>query len=429
MPPKKNPKTQQKEKTSPQKKKGSITVPTNVEAMTVVELKHEMKKMGITDSDIKKTGYISKQDRIKAIVLAIQDVKATSSPKKSITISKSTKKHKKSPRKGKLVSSVETMKMTDVLTALKNFPKYSSESDYYIKKDIGKTKPANLPQLRQALINLVAERSGSPTKGGPKKISPKKISPKKISPKKISPKKTSPKKTKKKKVKSTITLAQQLKCNDRKLYEGKFCDTKTGKFVAKNATGKPRNEKQFKDLYGDDYVVNEKFGIFGPKDSVDKHIKFWKEESGVFGVKKTKKGKKISKYCGRSSGMKKIERYKKCDEKEICDIGTGYCVPSTSSIKKGRYILEKDGRSWIGNKETIDKVHKILGGSISIGEKFSPKSVRSKKIKEIKEISEPIHEGGVSQSGKDVKVVSPMLENKRQMILDAFYECMEKNIK
>jgi hypothetical protein len=145
--------------------------------------------------------------------------------------------------------------------------------------------------------------------------------------------------------------------------------------------------------------------------------------------KVSKKGKKISKYCGRSSGMKKIERYKKCNEKEVCDVGTGYCVPSTSSIKKGRYTLEVDGRSLIGDKETIDKLHKTLGGSITEGK-------RERNEKPTKKLESPKKLSIVASPEKknkklegDVKVVSPLLESKRQLILDTFYTCMKEHIK
>ncbi len=205
-------------------KKSSLAI-SDLDSKSVDELKKLVKDIGITD--IKATG--KRGNIVKAnYVRAILDHQAKKSKKKSIKVKspkkaspvkkakkaspkkkspvKKAKKIKISPAQGKKVSSVEKLKLADVLIALKKYEKYKGLSDAEIKKKVGKGSLAKVVDLRQELLNLRAKSS-------PKKASPVKKTKKASPPKKT---KKSPKKAKtpspvKAKTPSPVKKAKKIK--------------------------------------------------------------------------------------------------------------------------------------------------------------------------------------------------------------------------
>lgn len=222
------------------------------------------------------------------------------------------------------------------------------------------------------------------------KISPvKQKTPKKASPKKESPKKTSPVKLKtpKKSSKAAKFCAVKGKntCEDDK----PICRVTDGKCIKKSKNGEPRGIKTLKKELGDDYYFDEKSGLIGKKEDVLRHLKLQRKASSEpskevskspVKVDKVEKSKKVSPKCGTVS-MKGVEGYKKCKDTEVCDIFTGQCEEPTEKLMSGKISLIVDGRTIIGDKATIEKLHKSIGGTVSLtGKKEKTKTPKAKKV-------------------------------------------------
>jgi hypothetical protein len=454
-----------------------MTITENLEKLSLSDLNDIAEKYGIDKKDIQgsgKSGRVLKSD----IVLAIRDhearlhdgkplkIKTAEKKKKTSPKKKSPKKtspKKKSPKKkpsitvvsspenGKRIVSVEKLTAVEALVELRKHKKYAKMTDYQIKKSIGGSSVAKIADIRQEVRNLMSEGkvSPSPKKKSPKKKSPKKKSPKKKSPKKKSPKKVTPEKKKKSPKKKPVSSS--LKCEDRKKCPGCYCDTHNGKCVSKNKDGKPRGEKSLREEIGDDYVYDEKYGLVGSEADVKAHIKLWKKkhaEKKVAAGKKTPP-KKISpkktspkkktppkktspvkprKTCG-SSDMKSFDGYSKCEEDEICSVLTGKCVKDAATSRAGQHVLNIDGRSIIGDLETIRKLQKELGGEIVKESKISPQKPEKKtspkkkspvKPKSPKKSPEPKKKSPVK------KAESAIVAASREDIYRTFTECLAK---
>ena len=347
-----------------------ITITENLEKLGLADLNDILEKHRLAKSDIQgtgKSGRVLKSD----IILAIKDHEARSHDGKPLKIRTAEKKKgvKKSPKKSikivpspvgaKRIVSVEKLTAVEALEELRKHKKYAKMTDYQIKKSIGGSQVAKIAELRQEVRNLMGDAGlTAPAKKSPAKKSPKKKS------------------------------ASGLKCEDRKKCPGKYCDTHNGKCVSKNKDGKPRGEKSLKEEIGEKYTYNEKYGLVGSEDDVKAHIKHWKKihaekkkkTSKKSPVKKTppkktpakkspaKKSpakKKTAKRCA-SSDMKSFEGYNKCDEDEACDVLTGNCIDNAKITKSGQHILKVDGRTIVGDAETIKKLQKVLGGNMSL---------------------------------------------------------------
>lgn len=384
----------------------SMTITENLEKLSLSDLNDIAEKYNIDKKDMQgsgKSGRVLKSD----IVLAIRDHEARSHDGKPLKIKTAEKKKKTSPKKtspkkkpsitvvsspenGKRIVSVEKLTAVEALAELRKHKKYAKMTDYQIKKSIGGSSVAKIADIRQEVRNLMSEGKTSPKKKSPKKTSPKKKSPKKTSPKKKSPKKK--------------PTSSSLKCEDRKKCPGRYCDTHNGKCVSKNKDGKPRGEKSLREEIGDNYVYNEKYGLVGSEADVKAHIKLWKKKHAEKKVttekkpspkkkspkktspKKTSPKKKSPvkprKTCG-SSDMKSFDGYSKCEEDEICSVLTGKCVKDTATSRAGQHVLNIDGRSIIGDLETIKKLQKELGGEIVESSKISPQKPKQKTPKKL----------------------------------------------
>ena len=216
-----------------------------------------------------------------------------------------------------------------------------------------------------------------------KQKTPKKASPKKESPKKSSPKKESPKKSSK--AAKFCAVKGKNTCEDDK----PICRVTDGKCIKKSKNGEPRGIKTLKKELGDDYYFDEKSGLIGKKEDVLRHLKLQRKASSEpskevskspVKVDKVEKSKKVSPKCGAAS-MKGVEGYKKCKDTEVCDIFTGQCEEPTEKLMSGKISLIVDGRTIIGDKATIEKLHKSIGGTISLtGKKEKTKTPKAKKV-------------------------------------------------
>ena len=157
-----------------------------------------------------------------------------------------------------------------------------------------------------------------------------------------SPKKSSPR----------ISPVFEYKCGDKKnSCSPKACSVKTGECIPVLKTGKlhKSSEKKQREVYGEDYYFDEKTGLIGPKEDIEKHIQSWKEEES-------------EQRCDSK------ENPKSCGQDELCDSSTGDCIDDNDQNRKDKYILDTNGRLIVGSKYTIEKLQKILGGDISPAE-------------------------------------------------------------
>jgi hypothetical protein len=378
-------------------------------------------------------------------VAAKKSPKKSPAKKKKVSPKKSPPKKKKaspekvltivSSPKGMKVSSVDKLTAVQALEALKTYKQFQGLSDYEVKKKLGVTKVADIRQALRTLMDnpkspIVALKKVSPKKSPPKK---KKASPKKspLKKKKVSPKK-SPLKKKKEKT--------SLKCADKEYDRStQFCNTKTGKIGKLTKKGRPHGEEGIKGNIGATYTFNEKYGFVGSEEDVKAHIDHIKKVKNVKEPKKSppkektppkksppkktskkksppkksppKKTKttkttkaqkpgtpvkpktpvKIKRACA-AGDMESFDGYDRCDIGEVCNAMTGKCIDDTEQNRTGLSSLMVDGRDIIGDRDTIVKLHKHLGGKISVykesKEATPKKSTPVRTIKSTKEAKE-----------------------------------------
>jgi hypothetical protein len=126
-------------------------------------------------------------------------------------------------------------------------------------------------------------------------------------------------------------------------------------------------------LHGNDYYFDKKSGLVGKKADVNDHIKHWNSSKSQSKRSSSKPKSQIKKRC--DSKINPLN----CEDDQLCSADTGSCVNDTASYRKGKYILDTDGRLIVGNKDTIEKLQNILGGNITIADKIKPTSSPGKK--------------------------------------------------
>lgn len=328
-------------------------------------------------------------------------VKKTESPKKPKTPKKTSPKKtspkkdspKKSPPKSiKINENLSAMTVVELKARAKSLKvdlptKGSGANGGVLKSDIIRAikdfESRKVGETGKA-IRISPVKPKTPKKESPKKESPKKASPAKPkTPKKSSPVKASPKKTSptSKKASKFCAVKGKNTCGDDK----PICRVTDGKCIKKSKSGEPRGVKTLKKELGADYYHDEKSGFVGKKEDVMKYLKFKDKVEEVkkspVKVDKVEKAKKVNSKCGTAS-MKGVEGYKKCKDTEVCDIFTGQCEEPTEKLMSGKISLIVDGRTIIGDKATIEKLHKSIGGTISLtGKKDSDISKKSKSKK------------------------------------------------
>lgn len=246
----------------------------------------------------------------------------------------------------------------------------------------------------------------------------KQITTKKVATKKVATKKkvqTVKKVSVKKKTKS-----KDLKCNE----NGKnkcppsdkpgntVCRTTDGKCLTRTKAGRPRGEKAMKDKIKE-YFYDELAQLVGERDEVKRHVKFWKEshddEEEVEdlpspGVK--------SKKCA-ELGMKSLDDYHVCDEKEGCNVHTGKCTAGSSSNLKSLSSLNVGDRIIYGDANVLKTLQKSLGGKI-----ISPQKVPEKKESSPKKVPKKV-------SKKESKASAEVSEL-REKIKKTFQDCLQR---
>jgi hypothetical protein len=158
----------------------------------------------------------------------------------------------------------------------------------------------------------------------------------------------------------------------------KACSVESGDCLPVLTTGELYNSVKSaqKQVHGKDYYFDKDSGLVGREVDVKDHIKHWnssKSQSDKLNRSKSKDKRRCDLKINPS----------KCDDDQLCSASTGDCVLDTDSYRKGKYILNTDGRLIVGNKDTIEKLHDILGGNITIADKIkednSPKKSSAKK--------------------------------------------------
>ena len=345
----------------------SMVITENLEKLSLLDLNDILEKHKIFKKDITGTGKSGRVLKID-MVLSIKDHEARLHDGKPLKIKTAEKPKKKSPekkpsitilsspKKGKRIVSVEKLTTVEAFEELRKHEKYKRLTDYQIKKLIGGKNMAKVADLRQEVRNLMGDGSIK------------------------SEKKKSPEKKK-------AISSSDLKCENRKKCPGAYCDTHDGKCISKNKDGKPRNEKTLKEKIGKDFVFNEKYGLIGSNDDVKAHIKLWKKihaekkkspkkkglvKKGLVKkspvkkspVKKSPVVVKNIKRCA-SADMKSFGGYDNCQENEACDVLTGKCIDNAKISKSGQNSLKVDGRTIIGDLETLKKLQNVLGGALN----------------------------------------------------------------
>lgn len=83
---------------------------------------------------------------------------------------------------------------------------------------------------------------------------------------------------------------------------------------------------------------------------------------------KTSPKKKYPNYkkCGeKNMELKDFPLYEKCASNKICNSLTGNCVQDIERNTKGKHILKVEGKTFVGDDETIRRLKNIIGGDIS----------------------------------------------------------------
>jgi hypothetical protein len=483
-----------------------MVITENLDKMKLPELRKILKEYNISESDIQgsgKGGNVLKSD----IILAIKDHSSREHDGKPMTLKskktsprkspkkKSPPKKKPPPKKNKvsstkvltIVSSPKGMKVPSVdkltavqaLEALKTYKQFQGLTDYQVKKKLGVTKAVD---IRQALRTLM-DNPGSPVTALKKKDSPKKspLKKKKASPKNSPPKKKAPPKK----------SPKGLKCADKEYDRStQFCNTKTGKIGKLTKKGRPHGEEGIKKNIGETYTFNEKYGFVGSEEDVEAHIEHMKKTKAgkkvkevkklsppkntppkksppkkkkttppkktkkVKAAEKTKKQKpgtpvkqktpvKTKRACA-AADMESFDGYDRCDIGEVCNVMTGKCIDDTEQNRAGLSSLMVDGRDIIGDRETIEKLHKHLGGKISAYKKTTeatpkattpPRTIKSTKLAKEKKNATP--KKSPAKSPKKSPKKSPSKEQKetkksdgtmvtasREDIYRTFTECL-----
>jgi len=438
----------------------SMVITENLEKLSLLDLNDILEKHKIFKKDITGTGKSGRVLKID-MVLSIKDhearlhdgkplkIKTAEKPKKKSPEKKPKKKspEKKpsitilsSPKKGKRIVSVEKLTTVEAFEELRKHEKYKRLTDYQIKKLIGGKNMAKVADLRQEVRNLMGDGSIK------------------------SEKKKSPEKKK-------AISSSDLKCENRKKCPGAYCDTHDGKCISKNKDGKPRNEKALKEKIGKDFVFNEKYGLIGSNDDVKAHIKLWKKihaekkkspkkkglvKKGLVKKSPVKKGlvkkglvkkglvkkspvkkspvKKSPKKKGlvkkspvkkspvvvknikrcASADMKSFGGYDNCQENEACDVLTGKCIDNAKISKSGQNSLKVDGRTIIGDLETLKKLQNVLGGALNKTPEKKQKSPEKKQKSPEKKQKSP------------EKKISAIVGASRSDIEKTFRKCLDE---
>jgi len=427
----------------------SMVITENLEKLSLLDLNDILEKHKIFKKDITGTGKSGRVLKID-MVLSIKDhearlhdgkplkIKTAEKPKKKSPEKKPKKKspekkpkkkspEKKpsitilsSPKKGKRIVSVEKLTTVEAFEELRKHEKYKRLTDYQIKKLIGGKNMAKVADLRQEVRNLMGDGSIK------------------------SEKKKSPEKKK-------AISSSDLKCENRKKCPGAYCDTHDGKCISKNKDGKPRNEKALKEKIGKDFVFNEKYGLIGSNDDVKAHIKLWKKihaekkkspkKKGLVKKGLVKKGLvkkspvkkspvkkspvkkspvkkspvvvKNIKRCA-SADMKSFGGYDNCQENEACDVLTGKCIDNAKISKSGQNSLKVDGRTIIGDLETLKKLQNVLGGALNKTPEKKQKSPEKKQKSPEKKQKSP------------EKKISAIVGASRSDIEKTFRKCLDE---
>ena len=67
----------------------------------------------------------------------------------------------------------------------------------------------------------------------------------------------------------------------------------------------------------------------------------------------------VNKKCGEEN-MTNVNNYTKCEDDKICNVSTGRCIANTNVNKKNKSTAIIDERTFVGDKETIDKLSSQL---------------------------------------------------------------------
>ena len=291
------------------------------------------------------------------------------------------------------------MTAVQAIAELQKFDEYKDLNDYNVKKTVGGGKQATVGQLRQALMVLMANGGN----GEPIVISMRKT------PTKV------PKKTPTKPLPPSLGSLSGFLCMKHGCKLG-YCNTKTGKCISTIKSGRPRGEKKLMEEFGDDYYVDEKHLLVGTKKDVKGTVEHWRKSKTSKGsppkapkklqsplkkpspakkpkklpsppkkpspvkqktpkkktpTKKPKVSKVPAKGCG-ASDMTTFDDYDECPKEKVCNVLTRKCVANNAANRRGNSLLNVGGRIILGDKGTIEKLQKVLGGDIE-GGKPSPK--------------------------------------------------------
>jgi len=225
------------------------------------------------------------------------------------------------------------------------------------------------------------------------------------------------------------------------------CSAETGECLPVLTTGELYKsvEAKQKKLHGKDYYFDKNSGLVGKKEDVDEHLKYWnKSPSSRKLSSKRKSSLRKSPSSRKLSSKRKSQSGRRCDSKDnpllcgknkICSAKSGACVSDTTSYRKGKYVLDADGRLIIGSKDTIEKLQEILGGKVSPTDKIKFESSPSKHIQsktdeddvEISDLQQKLKELSKSSSKKSSsKKSSPSLKlgETQQDIYETFSKCL-----
>jgi hypothetical protein len=419
MPPKKIPK--------------KLNLKNNLSSMSLNELKNLLEEYNIDSRSIKGTGKgnrVIKNDYIREI----EDYETKMSKKGKIKVPSPKKKksikivfEEESPKKStKKQSKNKKITVHQALDELRTYDKYKNLSDYVIKAKIGNGKASS---VRAIDIQEELRRMREGGSEAEEKPSLRKSIKKGTSTKKTSLKKSFQGSTGEESETSFEEVDKiKLNCVDREKYKNKYCDTRTGKIIAKNKDGRPRGEKKL--MEDKDYYINEEYGIVGTKEEIAAHIAHWKGkeseeiESPKKKIKKTKvkfaakpKAPIKSKLCG-SSDMTSFEDFTKCDKDTVCDVMSGYCVENNDINKSGKVVMDVKGQTLIGSSDVMDKLKGILGGTIISEEKLPTLTKTTKKTEE-KPVKKTTEEKSTTKGGV-------LVSSAREEIYREFTECLNK---
>ena len=123
---------------------------------------------------------------------------------------------------------------------------------------------------------------------------------------------------------------------------------------------------------------------------------------------------KVKRACA-AADMTDLQEYDECTIGEVCNVLTGKCIKDTNENRQGLSSLVIDGRDIIGDRETIEKLHKHLGGEMTIYKEPTPvKTPRKTPVKTPVEEPPKRTQKSTKAQKKKEEVVKPTTPEKKK---------------